>query len=314
VVAARWSGDGGMDRPLVIYIMGDGRSGSTVLATLLGNHPEVATVGEITKWPQLEGQPRRDDDKEGLAEFWGDVLIAYQKQHTDTPYPRLVDVQNLFENYDRLPSVLLGLTPRWAREIYQNHAIKLIRAINQVTGKSAVVDSSKRMGRAYMLMRNPYLNVKVIHLVRDPRGALWSQKKRDVEERGKGAFQTLWHYWVKNFFCHLVNWFSPNTRILRVRYEDVSTQSQEVLNKLEDFLGLTLEPLRELLAADRPLVVDHLLDGNRVRRKQEMRLRIDDAWRTGLSGFWKATALLLTCPFSALYGYWRAGTGVRDGD
>jgi len=34
-----------MENPLPIYIMGDGRSGSTVLATLLGNHPRITTVG-----------------------------------------------------------------------------------------------------------------------------------------------------------------------------------------------------------------------------------------------------------------------------
>ena len=57
-----------------------------------------------------------------------------------------------------------------------------------------------------------------------------------------------------------------------------------------------------------------VLDGNRLRRQQELRLRIDDAWRAGLSGFWKAAALLLTWPFSAVYGYWRTGSGDRDKD
>jgi hypothetical protein len=296
-----------MDAPLLIYIMGDGRSGSTVLATLLGNHPQVTSVGELSKWPGFEGRPKQGDDKEGLVQFWSDVLTAYQNQHTDTSFSQLVDVQNQFEDYGRLPSVLLGRTPRWAREIYHNHTIKLVRAITEVTGDNVLVDSSKRMGRAHMLTRNPYVDAKVIHIVRDPRGALWSQMKRDVEQKHKKPLQALGHYWLKNFSCHLVSWFSRDKQVMRVRYEDLSLRSKDVLTRLEAFLGMPLEPLQEQVAADRPLVVEHLLDGNRLRRQRELRLRIDEAWRSGLSGFWKATALLLTWPFSAVYGYWGAG-------
>ena len=303
-----------MDTPLLVYIMGDGRSGSTVLAALLGNHPQCASVGEISKWPLFEGHPKQGDDKEGLAEFWGEVLVAYRNQHTDTTFAQLVEVQDRFEHYGRLPWVLLGRTPRWAREIYHNHTIKLVAAIRRVTGKNSVVDSSKRMGRAYMLMRNPYLNAKVIHIVRDPRGALWSQQKRDVEQKYKRPLKALGHYWTKNLSCHLVAWFSPGNRVLRVRYEDLTLRCGEVLAQLEDFLELPMEPLRELVAADRPLSVGNLLDGNRLRRQPELRLRIDSAWRTRLSGLWKTAALLLTFPFSAVYGYWKTGDSGRDED
>jgi hypothetical protein len=303
-----------MDAPRLIYIMGDGRSGSTVLATLLGNHPRFVSVGEISKWPGFEGRAKEGDDKEGLVEFWGDVLSAYQDQHTDTSFAQLVEVQNCFEDYGRLPAVLLGRTPRWAREIYDNHTIKLIRAIGMVSGNTVMVDSSKRMGRAYMMLRNPYLDAKVIHIVRDPRGALWSQLKRDVEQKHKKPLQALFHYWIKNLSCHLVSWFTRDKRVLRVRYEDISLPGSDVLMKLESFLGTSLYPLQELISADQPLVVEHLLDGNRLRRQRELRLRIDDAWRSGLSGFWKAAALLLTLPFSAVYGYWDAGARDRAED
>jgi hypothetical protein len=293
-----------MDAPLLIYIMGDGRSGSTVLAALLGNHPGVVALGEINKWPYFRGETKNGDEKEGLAEFWGAVLSAYRDQHTDTPFSRLVEVQCRFEDYRQLPSVILGLTPRWAREIYHNHTFKLVTAVNRVTGESVFVDSSKRMGRAFMLLRNPCLDVKVIHIVRDPRGALWSQMKRDVEQKSKKPLPALCHYWIKNLFCHLVAWFSPRDRVLRLRYEDVVTQTEDVIDTLEGFLGLSLQPLRESVAANNPLVVENLLDGNRLRRQRELRLKVDDAWRSGLSRIWKSAALLLTMPFSAVYGYW----------
>lgn len=303
-----------MGNPQLIYIMGDGRSGSTVLATLLGNHPDITSVGEICKWPGFEGRPKRGDEKEGLDEFWSDVLAAYRSQHTDTTFAQLAEIQERFEDYGNLPALLLGRTPRWAREMYHNHSIKLIRAISRVTGNNIMVDSSKRMGRAYMLMRNPYIDVKVIHIVRDPRGALWSQMKRDVEQKHKKPLAALLHYWVKNFNCHLVSWFTRDARVMRVRYEDLTVPGSWGVEQLEKFVGVSLEPLREMLVAGRPLAVEYLLDGNRLRRRQELHLRIDDAWRSGLPAFWKVASLALTLPFSALYGYWSAGGRYGSGE
>jgi hypothetical protein len=294
--------------------MGDGRSGSTVLATLLGNHPEITSVGEICKWPRFEGRPKQGDDKEGLEAFWEDVLAAYRSQHGDTSFEQLADVQNMFENYGRLPAVLLGRTPRWAREIYQNHAVKLIRSITAVTGDGVVVDSSKRMGRAYMLMRNPYIDARVIHIVRDPRGALWSQMKRNVEQKHKNPLQAVGHYCIKNLSCHLVSWFSKDKPVLRLRYEDLTLRSDDVLRQLEAFLEIPMDPLREIVSAGRPLAVENLLDGNRLRRQTELRLRIDDAWCSKLPGFWKVAGLALTLPFSAVYGYWGGGTREHTED
>src|ERR1700680_3872486 len=58
-------------RPQVIYVMGAGRSGSTVLGVTLGNCSGVFYAGELDAWlvrsgvPQLEGPER--------AQFWGAV-------------------------------------------------------------------------------------------------------------------------------------------------------------------------------------------------------------------------------------------------
>jgi hypothetical protein len=50
-------------RPKVFYVMGAGRSGSTILGVALGNCEGVVFAGELDKWFAREGIPRRDDPR-----------------------------------------------------------------------------------------------------------------------------------------------------------------------------------------------------------------------------------------------------------
>src|ERR1035438_8430676 len=70
-------------RPKVIYVMGAGRSGSTILGVTLGNCENVFYAGELDAWlarsgiPQLGGPERERfwgtvrDEVDGAAELFG---------------------------------------------------------------------------------------------------------------------------------------------------------------------------------------------------------------------------------------------------
>ena len=55
--------------PLVVYIMGDGRSGSTVTGIVLGNHPSISSNGELHKWARYKGHPKEDNDKDSILSW-----------------------------------------------------------------------------------------------------------------------------------------------------------------------------------------------------------------------------------------------------
>ena len=54
--------------PKVIYVMGAGHSGSTILGVALGNCDGVLFAGELDKWFARSGVPRRSGAE--LASFW----------------------------------------------------------------------------------------------------------------------------------------------------------------------------------------------------------------------------------------------------
>jgi hypothetical protein len=291
------------ERPRIVYIMGDGRSGSTVLAALLGHHPDIVSVGEIFHWPLFEGCPKHGNEKPSDLIFWNKVLDSYQKRSAGVSYTDLVDIQGEVENYSRFPRVWFGRIPGHLRDMYHNHALKLSSAICEASGKSILVDSSKRMGRAEMLLRNVFLDTKVIFLVRDPRGTMWSMMKTDVEQQTKPPITSMVHYWIKTLLCLLVS-FRHRDRVLRIRYEDVVGDTDTTLSQIADFIGVTSAPYQEQVASGKPFQVGPLIDGNRVRQESTINVRQDDGWRLNLTSSLRTFALLMTLPFSLMFGYW----------
>ena len=70
--------------------------------------------------------------------------------------------------------------------MYAEMTAALYRSISDVSGKTVILDSSKKPLRTYALLATGTVDVRVLHLVRDGRGVVWSRLKslpRDVEAR-----------------------------------------------------------------------------------------------------------------------------------
>lgn len=288
----------------LIYIMGDGRSGSTIASIVLGNHPAVSSNGELHRWPTFRGYPKWDNEKEEDHLFWAQVRSYYLQQGFPCDFSHLSEIQDEIEDYRWFPRVLLNRTPREVSAEYCAYVAGLIEAIRAISGKSTIVDETKRPGRAYQLLRCQRMNLRIIHLVRDPRGVIWSSKKRDVEHKYKPPVTAAVHYSVKNLMSVIVQLLAPRGTVLRVRYEDLVRRPGAELRRIGEFLGLSMDPVIEKLEAGQPLQVPCLLDGNRIRHKTEITLWFDDAWRRRLAFRHRLVAVLLTFPFFVFFGYW----------
>ena len=92
----------------VLYIMGAGRSGSTLLDMVLGSHPDVRGAGELTNaarngWLKNEdcscGRPVND------CPFWTEVLQLWTHRGFGD-LERYVSLQGIFERYRQLPRLI----------------------------------------------------------------------------------------------------------------------------------------------------------------------------------------------------------------
>lgn len=210
----------------VLYIIGSGRSGSTLLGNVLGTQPDFVNVGEIYNLRQFFDSVEQHDRycscgaKLNECPYWKAVIAHASIQAGTTRLdPKLGDTATLIDH---------------------NHA--LLSAIRDVSGKRIIIDSSKRLTRLNMLMSSPKFRVTVLHLVRDGRAFAYSAMTSSIK-------RNLPH--TRYFFRRLLKWQNKNIaiRILLghrenyhlIRYEELVSNPVPMLDSITGWYGLSFD-------------------------------------------------------------------------
>jgi hypothetical protein len=190
----------------------------------------------------------------------------------------------------------------------------LYSGIGQVSGQDIVVDSSKLPMHAGLLRQIP-LDVRVVHLVRDSRGVVFSWRKQVERDRASastgprfleryGTVSASGRYLLYNALTGRLG--RTGTPLLELRYEDLVTAPEASLRRVATFAGAM--PSVEDLAFVRPAGLDlrpnHTVDGNPMRFSVgTVALVPDQEWRTRMPRADRVTVSALTFPLLRRYGY-----------
>jgi hypothetical protein len=148
-----------------------------------------------------------------------------------------------------------------------------------------VVDSSKSgrhaAGRFWALRKVAGLDVRVVHLVRDGRNVLQSYVEKGSnwvaegyrEEKALRAERSLVGWELANGLAWGLGTALDGDRYLRVRFEDLLDHPESVLHEIGAFIGNDLSSVIDRAASDESFPVGHNVGGNRIRRKERIRLR-----------------------------------------
>jgi len=316
------AGPSGHEGPVrVLYIMGAGYSGSTVLASVLGNHPELENVGELTHLPArgwIAGEFCACGQRGNRCSFWSDVRRQWTKRTGSDDVQRYAALGRRFESSR-------GCFPRLARErcfptsefrAYSEQTRALLAAIRTVSGRAVIVDSSKWPSRAFSLSLMPGIDLRVVHLVRDGRGVAWSRMKpKKVDPKAGVATPQkplpVWRSTDQWLRCNLRAWSVyrnlPPATASRVRYEDYVADPESALAGIGRLVALDLGGLGRALARGEPMQVGHAIAGNRLRMAGTVRLRPDTQWTTSMSAADRWICWALSGWLLRLYGYARSG-------
>jgi hypothetical protein len=279
----------------ILYVVGTGFTGSTLLAFLLDAHPRIATVGEATGPIADWGDQRAYECSCGApvseCSFWKQVgeEMARRGQRFGPnawdlrfelggpPLARLLLTRSLRNNaLDATRDALVLRVPGWGDALRErarrNQAF--VESVLAVTGAEVFLDASKDPRRAVYLEHLTGLELRVVHLVRDPRGFVASH----VKNRG-ASLESGVRAW-KRMLGHarrLEARLGPG-RFLRVRYEDLCTRVEDEVGRIQRFAGV--EPL--------PGPIDfragaHHIIGNRMRLAGSRQVVLDEQWRERLS-------------------------------
>ncbi|WP_066632839.1 sulfotransferase [Desulfolucanica intricata] len=299
----------------ILYIMGAGRSGSTVLDTVLGNHSEIESVGELTNLPRsgwINDEYCACGKRGTDCPFWSDVRREWvRRTGVDDPKGYLA-LQSTFERFRRWPRLLKERRrPSPQFQIYAEQTRALFEAVRTVSGKSIIVDSSKNPTRAFALSMLPNVDLYLIHLIRDGRGVIWSYLKAHRKDEKNGVQRDLAPVpaWRTSINWRLVN--STSEFVLKqkiadgacIRYEDFVQQPVKTLNRIGDMLSISLDSVADNLVCGREVTVGHTIAGNRVRMSGAITLRPDYEWKELLPGKDRKIFWLLAGTVARRYGY-----------
>lgn len=195
----------GEPRFRILFLLGLGRSGSTLLGSLLGSHPDVVNTGELLR---LE-----DEVRDPAA-----------KCSCGLPLMDCRDWWSLFEG-----------VPEKVRMDYRRWTPALLDRVRANAGAKVLVDVSKT--RSYRLAkrwRNP--EVGFVVLTRDPRGIFRSYVHRGGELAGR---LRMHRKWMKRFASFARR---HGDRCMVMRYEDLVSTPEPTMRGLCDFIGIDFQP------------------------------------------------------------------------
>ena len=303
----------------VLYVIGKGRSGSTLLDRMLGELDGYISTGELWKiWKRgvLEGEPCGCGETLVDCEFWRPILGNALQTHVASD---LEDLRAEGMQWRQLPRLLMG-QPSPAYKEAAKHFSALYQRIASQTGAKVIVDSSKwplhpgLWGHidevepyAVLLLRHPYA---VAHS--------WQRRKKYHGSKTQQWMRQFppWHSglsWAVRAEVSQYVLSRLNESSLWIRYEDLIERPQVQLQKITSVLG---EPVLRFPFMDGQKITfhrHHTVGGNPNRFESGVvELRTDNEWEQAMNPRDKQLLRLLTRRSRHRFGYEHTVSAVED--
>lgn len=298
----------------VIYIASIGRSGTTLMDCILGAHSQMASIGEVHLWPHEiredgvlpcgSGKFVQEDP------FWKEMKRRVNP--LSQPAPR---IDYFREEHDGGQTLRVGrlrdfygtsLSPstrskvlRYAEnteKIYDNF-LDLVEE-KEGTRPLWVVDSSKDPYRLAWLYRSKIFNLKVVHLVRKPKGFIHSVTKPFIYTDDNPIFKRL--FWtirqsgawsIRNQLILNItqNHLPPEDHVL-INYEDLASEPIETTKRVMRTADTDFE---EEAVANFREGSPYAIGGNPMRQR-DGDIELDEKWKENLPDSSKLITDLIT--------------------
>lgn len=304
-----------MDNTKLIYIMGRGHSGSTLLDVVLGNSKDIESVGElVSAMSRIEKEICSCKEKMTNCPYWLSILSSYKKKYSDISFKELC-----------LQSVKQGNIKRFLNTLFFkkkhdsliNNSFEFFNEISNESKKKYIVDSSKEHTRGLLFSRAN--NAHIIHIIRRPDRILSSTYFRAVngehvkflrfkfQPKNKIALflyiLTMSVSWsIGNFLAEITKLVARN-KVLLIRYEDFITQPKDTLIKIQNQFKIDLSDLIYKLEQKELLFIGHNVGGNRFRFQESFTIEPQKSTQRKLPIFFKGMTILINLPFMLYYGY-----------
>ncbi len=306
----------------VLFLAGKGRSGGTLLASLLGQLPGFFNIGELNRlwdWGLVSnfrcgcGLPVQECPTWHAILDEADKLLADEHPGIAPITDARIDLaQAAVVRWPRTPALLRakpGAHPRWKElDRYTAACSAVYRAIAAVTGARVVVDSSRLPIEPVALGLVPGVDARVAQVIRDPRAVVYSWKRskpttdRDnVELMPKFSASYSTTSWLaRNLVVEAISRRGP---VEVVQYDDMARDPAGVLRQLAAFVGEPAGALEFLTSETATIAPTHSVGGNPVRMTSgAIKIEPDEEWQHRIEPRDRVLATAIALPLLHRYG------------
>ena len=300
----------------ILYVIGSSRCGSTVLGNVLGELPGFFAAGEVRFLWERTVQGRLCGCRSPVAscQVWGKVLSVVRERGGATPEEMLAADRAVLRPH-HLPSLLMRRPGNVAGDPsllrYATTLRTTYEALAEVTGTDIIVDTSKRPTNGAVARLLPGIEVKFLHLVRDPRGVAYSQSRSKPNPDGapSGRMATLspvtscalWS--ATNVMGDALRWRVGRRRSLLLLYDELVARPERSIGRILRLLEEERSP--RIFTDDRTVRIGehHTVAGNADRfLTGDVTFRSDDRWLHEMATADRRLVGMMAAPLILRYG------------
>jgi hypothetical protein len=299
----------------VLYVLGRGRSGSTIFGNVLGELDGFFCGGEIRfLWDPVVVRSSACGCGSIVFEcpVWSRVLARL----SDVDVAEVARWQHAIVKEHNTVRLLRHRRGRaWrALESYAGVMRRLYDELAEVTGARVIVDTSKRPSYAAFLGTLHAFDPYYVHLVREPHASAYSWRSRkyasaqgDREVRRRTALDSTLRWDLLNLGSEAVLRRAGAARSLRVRYEDFVAAPRTTVETARALVGEVSVGSPFVDEHTVALGVNHTIAGNPSRFSTGTLVLEDRSeWREGQGRLERWITTAIAFPFLHRYGYARA--------
>jgi hypothetical protein len=300
-----------------VFVGAVGRSGTTLLERTLATAPNVVALGEMV---HLWDRGVRDDEPCGCGARFGECPFWSAVGDQAFGGWDCVDLDTLASDrrtVDRNRYIPFLIAPRLGSRRFREAHVRLVDmlsrlydAVQEVAAVSgptvALIDSSKHPSYLFLLRTMPRHEVRLLHVVRDPRGVAHSWSKQVVRpESGEpmeqlGTVRACARWISHNLMFQLAGLLRVPRR--RLAYEKFTHTPAEVAQCVDALLVGSSSLALAIEGAAVQLGTDHTVSGNPMRFDHgTVTIRSDDRWRDAMPLAQRLLVGFLTTPLRQVY-------------
>ena len=268
----------------VIYILGLGRSGTTLLDMILGNMTNAISCGELNRYPYEEGRPYQYPDEHPAQRLWMEVKVEFEARYPETDWKRMAELHRQFEFHGQFILNYFGLYSKAKFRDYICFVERVYQLVAEKTDRAVLIDSSKYSNRALSIGRSEKVEVAYLYIKRRPSSVVASFAKKEVEQTPKSWFAANLYYFLASSLCHFAFWrLRNNHRAISLRYEDLMGDPKKYFGLIGEKLDVDSSEIIRNLESSTPFSGGTIYYGNRVRLQEKVSLRPPSKKPAGLS-------------------------------